>query len=130
MLATARNSRLATPRWQVSSPRHDCKFAATGEDNPDDFKRLANERLATPYPENGSEMREIREQKELSIKELSTLSGLPESVLERAESGNVEVTDEGSGEVQKVYWSLAALEASPADYRRLLAEMPMKANED
>src|ERR1700674_1761133 len=39
---------------------------ATGEDNPGDFKRLANQRLATPYPENGSEMREIREQKQLS----------------------------------------------------------------
>ena len=48
---------------------------ATGEDNPGDFKRLANQRLATPYPEIGSTMREIREQKELSIKELSTLSG-------------------------------------------------------
>jgi hypothetical protein len=27
---------------------------AIGEDNPGDFKRLANERLATPYPEVGS----------------------------------------------------------------------------
>ena len=103
---------------------------AIGEENPGDFKRLATERLATPYPEVGSMMREIREQKELSIKELSTLSGLPEGVLERAESGTVEVTDEGSREVQRVYWSLSALEASPADYTRLLADISMKASGD
>ena len=102
----------------------------TGEDIPGDFKRLADERLATSYPENGCEMREIREQKELSIKELSTISGLPEAVLEAAESGNVEVTDEGSREVQKVYWSLAALKASAADYRRLLADISKKASGD
>jgi hypothetical protein len=40
---------------------------AIGEDNHGDFKRLANQRLATPHPEFGSTMREIREQKELSI---------------------------------------------------------------
>jgi hypothetical protein len=50
---------------------------ATGENHPGDFKRLASERVSTPYPEIGSEMREIREQKELSINELSTLSGIP-----------------------------------------------------
>jgi transcriptional regulator with XRE-family HTH domain len=60
---------------------------AIGEDNPGDFKRLANQRLATPYPEIGSTMREIRERKELSIKELSNLSGVPEDILEAAESG-------------------------------------------
>ena len=59
---------------------------AIGEDNPGDFQRLANQRLATPYPEVGSAMREIREQKELSIKELSNLSGIPEAVLAEAES--------------------------------------------
>src|SRR5271165_108560 len=32
---------------------------AIGEDHPGDFKRLADERLATPYPEVGSAMREI-----------------------------------------------------------------------
>jgi transcriptional regulator with XRE-family HTH domain len=103
---------------------------ATGEDDPGDFKRLADERLATPYPEVGSTMREIREQKELSIKELSTLSGIPEGILERVETGTVEMTDEVSKEVQRVYWSLSALEATPADYRRLLAEMDVKANGD
>jgi ribosome-binding protein aMBF1 (putative translation factor) len=95
---------------------------ATGEDNPGNFKRLANQRLATPYPEVGSMMREIREQRELSIKELSTISGLPEDILEAAEAGT-EMTDEDSREVQRVYWSLSALEASPGDYRRLLAAM-------
>ncbi len=40
---------------------------ATGEDIPGDFKRLADERLATSYPKNGCEMREIREQKELRV---------------------------------------------------------------
>jgi ribosome-binding protein aMBF1 (putative translation factor) len=103
---------------------------AIGEDHPGDFKRLADERLATPYPENGSEMREIREQKELSIKELSTISGLPEAVLEAAESGTVEMTDEVSKEVQRVYWSLSALEATTDDYRRLLADISKKASGD
>lgn len=103
---------------------------ATGEDNPDDFKRLANQRLATPYPEVGSAMREIREQKELSIKELSALSGFPEDILMGTESGTVQMTDEDSREVRKAYWVLAALEANPDDYRRVLAEIGMKANGD
>ena len=103
---------------------------ATGEDNPGDFKRLANERLAKPYPKVGSTMREIREQKELSINELSILSGIPTDILERAESGKLELTGEDLEAVQRVYWALSALEASPDDYRRLLAEMAMKANED
>ena len=63
---------------------------ATGEDNPGDFKLLPNERLSTPYPEIGSEMREIREQKELSIDELSTLSGIPEDILAEAKSGKLQ----------------------------------------
>jgi transcriptional regulator with XRE-family HTH domain len=103
---------------------------ATGEDNPEDFKRLANQRLATPYPEIGSTMREIRLQKELSIDELFTLSGVPADILERAEAGRLELTAEDLKEVQRVYWSLSALEASPTDYRRLIAEISMKANED
>ena len=40
---------------------------------------------------------------------------------EGAESGKLEMTGEGLRDVQRVYWSLSALEASPADYRRLLA---------
>ena len=96
---------------------------ATGEDSPGDFKRLADERLATPYPEVGCEMREIRQQKELSIGELSTLSGVPADILEAAESGTVEMTNEVSKEVQRVYWSLSALEATPTEYKLLLKKM-------
>jgi transcriptional regulator with XRE-family HTH domain len=103
---------------------------ATGEDNPGDFKLLADQRLATPYPDFGSPMREIREQKELSIEELATLSGLAEDVLERAEAGTVQLSGDDLENPQRVYWSLAALEASPADYRRLLADIAMKASGD
>jgi ribosome-binding protein aMBF1 (putative translation factor) len=67
---------------------------ATGEDDPGIFKRLANERLSKPTPEVGSTMREIRQQKELSINELSGLSGIPADILERAESGELELTGE------------------------------------
>ena len=91
-----------------------------GEENPGDFKRLANERLATPYPEFGSPMRVIRELKELTIEELSLLSGIPADILEKAESDKLEITGEDLEAVRKVYWSLSALEATAADYRRLL----------
>jgi transcriptional regulator with XRE-family HTH domain len=103
---------------------------AIGEGNPGDFKRLANERLVTPYPEIGSTMREIREQKELSIKELSTLSGVPENILEGAESGKLEMTGDELEDAQRVYWSLSALEGTAADYRRLLTGMATQANGD
>jgi ribosome-binding protein aMBF1 (putative translation factor) len=95
-----------------------------------DYKRIVDQRLSKPCPEVGSMMREIREQKELSIKELSTLSGIPEDILEVAESGTVEMTDEVSKEVQRVYWSLSAVQGSPADYRRLLGEMANLAGTD
>jgi hypothetical protein len=95
-----------------------------------DYKRIVDQRLSKPYPNFGFAMTEIREEKQISIKELSTISGLPEAVLEAAEAGTVKMTDEVSKEVQRVYWSLSALQATSADYRRLLAEMPMKANED
>jgi len=98
------------------------------EDNPGEFKRLANERLATPNPEPGSAMREIREEKQLSVEELSKLSGIPEKTLEAAESDKLQMTGDALKEVQRVYWSLSALEASSDDYKRLLAEMLMKAN--
>lgn len=101
---------------------------ATGEDHPGEFKRLANERLVTPYPEFGYPMREIREQKELTVGELSRISGVPEKILERSEAGELETMDEDSKEVQRVYWSLSALEGSPADYRRLLDDIGMEAS--
>jgi DNA-binding transcriptional regulator YiaG len=95
-----------------------------------DYKRIVDQRLSKPYPNFGSSMTPIREEKQVSIKELSTISGLPDAVLEAAEAGTVEMTAEDLKDVQRVYWSLSALKASPADYRRLLAEMGMKANED
>ena len=103
---------------------------AIGEDHPGDFKRLADERLATPCPEIGSEMRVICEQKKLSIKELSNLSAIPADVLRAAESGKLDLAGEDLEAVQRVYWALSALEATPADYRLLLADIAMKADED
>ena len=75
-------------------------------------------------------MREIRERKELSIKELSNLSGVPDDILEAAESEKLAMIGDDLEDAQRVYWSLSALEASPADYRRLLDGMAMKANQD
>ena len=95
-----------------------------------DYKRIVNQRLSKPYPNFGSSMTQIREEKQISVEELSTISGLPEDILRAAESGTVELTDEVSKEVKRVYWSLAALEASAADYRCLLADISMKANGD
>src|SRR5271166_2036455 len=95
-----------------------------------DYKRIVDQRLSKPYPNFGSPMTQIREQKQISIEELATISGLPEDILRAAESGTVEMTDADSREVQRVYWSLSALEASPADYRHLLAAMPMQASGD
>src|SRR4029077_7173525 len=97
---------------------------------PGDFKRLANERLSTPTPQVGSTMREIRQQKELSIKELSNLSDVPDNILEAAESGKLAMIGDDLEDAQRAYWSLSALEVSPADYRRLLTQMAMKARGD
>jgi DNA-binding transcriptional regulator YiaG len=102
----------------------------TGQASAADYKRIVDQRLSKPYPDFGSPMTQIREEKQISIGELASISGLSEDILRAAESGTVEMTDEESREVQRVYWSLAALEASAADYRRLLAEVGMKANED
>jgi ribosome-binding protein aMBF1 (putative translation factor) len=93
-------------------------------------KNLHPECMGTLYARYCSVMKQIREEKGLSIEELSALSGFPEDILERAESGKLEMTGEDLKDVQKVYWSLSALEASPADYRRLLADIAMKANGD
>ena len=102
----------------------------TDQDSDADYKRIVDQRLSKPYPNFGSAMTQIRNEKQISIGELASISGLSEAVLEAAESGNVEVTDEDSREVQKVYWSLAALKASAADYRRLLADISKKASGD
>jgi hypothetical protein len=88
------------------------------------------EHLSTLYLRFGSILKQIREKRGLTIQGLSVLSGVPEELLEAAESGTVEMTDGDCRDMQRVYWSLSALVASPGDYRRLLAEMSMKANED
>lgn len=95
-----------------------------------DYKRIVDQRLSKPYPNFGSSMTQIRNEKQISIGELAIISGLSEDILRAAESGTVEMTDEVSEEVQRVYWSLSALEATAADYRRLLADIAMKANGD
>ena len=95
-----------------------------------DYKRIVDQRLSKPYPNFGSSMTQIRNEKQISIGELASISGLSEDILRAAESGTVQMTDEDSREVRKAYWVLAALEANPDDYRHLLAEMAMKARGD
>ena len=91
-----------------------------------DYKRIVDQRLSNPYPDFGFSMTQIREEKQITIKELSTISGLPEDILERAESGMLELAGEDLEAVQRVYWALSTLEATPSDYRRLFAEMEME----
>jgi predicted transcriptional regulator len=95
-----------------------------------DYKRIVDQRLSKPYPNFGSSMTQIRNEKQLGIGELASISGLSEDILIGAESGTVDMTDEVSKEVRRVYWVLAALEATPADYRRLLAAMATQASGD
>ena len=95
-----------------------------------DYKRIVDQRLSKPYPDFGSPMTQIRNEKQISVGELSLISGLPEAVLEAAEAGTLAMADEHSRGVRKAYWVLAALKASPADYRSLLADIARKANED
>jgi transcriptional regulator with XRE-family HTH domain len=95
-----------------------------------DYKRIVDQRLSKPYPNFGSSMTQIRQEKELSLKELSAISGLSEDILEAAESGKLEMTGDDLEDAQRVYWSLSALEASPADYRGLLAAMATQASGD
>src|SRR5271157_2608847 len=119
-------------RFQITDPEmkdlRDVYWTlATDQSSAADYKRIVDQRLSKPYPDFGSPMTQIREQKQISIKELSTISGIPEAVLAEAESDKLELAGEDLKDVQKVYWSLSALEATPADYRRLIAEMAVKA---
>jgi ribosome-binding protein aMBF1 (putative translation factor) len=52
------------------------------------------ERLVTLYTRYCSVMKQIREEKDLSLEELSALSGSSEDFLEAAESVNLEMTDD------------------------------------
>ena len=93
----------------------------TDEASAADYKRIVDQRQSKPYPNFGSPMTQIRNEKQITIGELASISGLSEDILRAAESGTLEMTDEVLKEVQRVYWSLSALKASPADYRHLLA---------
>jgi DNA-binding transcriptional regulator YiaG len=95
-----------------------------------EYKRIVDQRLSKPYPTFGSPMTQIREEKQITIGELASISGLPEEILRAAESDTLEMTDEVLKEVQRVYWALAALESTPDDYRRLLAAMATQASGD
>ena len=95
-----------------------------------DYKRIVDQRLSKPYPNFGSSMTEIRNEKQITIAELASISGLSEDILVGAESGTAQLSDEDARDVQKIYWSLSALQATPADYRRLLADIAIKANGD
>jgi ribosome-binding protein aMBF1 (putative translation factor) len=130
MLEEAESGRFEMTDEESKDLRNVYWTLATDQSSAADYKRIVDQRLSKPYPNFGSPMMQIRNEKQISIQELSTISGLPEAVLEAAESGTVEMTDEVSKEVKRVYWSLSALEATPADYRRLLAEMAMKARGD
>src|SRR5271166_3647451 len=59
-----------------------------------DYKRIVDQRLSKPYPNFGPSMTQIRNEKQISIGELASISGLPEDILSAAESGTVEMTDE------------------------------------
>jgi DNA-binding transcriptional regulator YiaG len=122
-------------RFQITDPEmkdlRDVYWTlATDQASDADYKRIVDQRLSKPYPNFGSSMTQIRDEKQISIGELSSISGLPEDVLRAAGSGTVEMTNEVSKEVKRVYWSLSALEATPDDYRRLLADIAMKAKGD
>jgi DNA-binding transcriptional regulator YiaG len=95
-----------------------------------DYKRIVDQRLSKPYPNFGSAMADIRGEKQITIGELSRISGMPEDILQAAESGTAQLSDEYARDVQKIYWSLSALQATPADYRRLLAAMATQASGD
>src|SRR5271166_5796132 len=117
-------------RFQITDPEmkdlRDVYWTlATDQASDADYKRIVDQRLSKPYPNFGSSMTQIRNEKQIGIGELASISGLSEDILRAAESGTLEMTDEVLKDVQKVYWSLAALKASAADYRRLLAEVAM-----
>jgi transcriptional regulator with XRE-family HTH domain len=64
------------------------------------------------YTRYCSVLKQIREEKDLGVKELSALSGLSENFLQAAESGTVELTDDNLKALQGVYWELAIIGVS------------------
>jgi hypothetical protein len=77
------------------------------------------ERLGHLYRRYRSLMKQIREEKELSMEELSALSGSSEDFLQAAEAANLEMTDDSLKTLHEVYWELATGEDNPGDFKRL-----------
>jgi transcriptional regulator with XRE-family HTH domain len=128
LLEAAESGRFEMPDNEIKDLRNVYWTLETDEASAADYKRIVDQRQSKPYPNFGSSMTQIRNEKQITIPELASISGLSEDILRAAESGTVEMTDEVSKEVKRVYWSLSALQASPADYRHLLAAMDVKAN--
>ena len=78
------------------------------------------ERLSKLYLRFGSILKRIREKRGLTIQGLSVLSGVPEELLEAAESGRFEMTDKEFTDLRNVYWTLETDQASAADYKRIV----------
>ena len=77
------------------------------------------ERLGTLRARYCSVMKQIREEQNLTIAELSALSGLSENFLQAAESATLELTDDDLKALHDVYWELAVGEDNPGDFKRL-----------
>ncbi len=69
-------------------------------------ERNEPERLSKLYLRFGSILKRIREKRGLTIQGLSVLSGLPEELLEAAESGRFQITDPEMKDLRDVYWTL------------------------
>ena len=83
-------------------------------------ERNEPERLSKLYLRFGCILKQIREKTGLSIQGLSILSGFCEDMLEAAESGRFEMTDEEFKDLRNVYWTLATEQSSAADYKRIV----------
>ena len=102
----------------------------TGQATAADYKQIVDQRLSKPLPDFGSSMTQIREEKQISIGEWLVYLGCLRLFWKQLSRALLKLTDEDSKEVRKAYWALAVLEATPADYRRLLAAMATQASGD
>jgi hypothetical protein len=84
------------------------------------------ERLSKLYLRFGSILKQIRVKKGLTIQELTVLSGVPEELLEAAESGRFEMPDNEIKDLRNVYWTLQTDEANAADYKRIVDQRQSK----
>jgi len=85
-------------------------------------KKLHPERLRELYPRYCSVLKQIRQEKNLSIEELFALSGSSSDFLQAAESLEVEMTDDNLKTLHDVYGELATGEDHPGDFKRLANE--------